>query len=333
MLRGLRAPALVLALTSVSACLLVAAPAGAVVTEVEGNKFGVQPHSLVLGTAGSEPASFGNAGGNPVLHASNTYVIYWDPGFQYHPDWAHLIDGFMENMGAASGGLQTVFAVDSQYTDKTNQPAAYSTRFLGAYSDTTAYPNSGNCADPNPLVEGDAIACLTDKQVRQELEGFIAARGLPKGMGSVYYLLTPPGVTVCTDEKASSHCSSNAASANSFCSYHSAIGSGDANTILYGMIPWSAGGAGDPLLHEKNRTSSTNCQDGGFDPSSKPEVEKKEKAKEKTKKEEEAFNEATAEEKARLKRAEELEGPHVQEPNQEACPTAATAAATPASPT
>jgi hypothetical protein len=318
---GLRASALAALLSALVAVgLLAAAPAGAVVTKVEETLVGVQPHSTTFFTPGSEPAAFANAGGSPVVHGENTYAIYWDPKFQYHPDWAHLIDGFMESMGSASGSRESVFAVDTQYTDSTNQPAAYSTRSLGAYTDTTGYPSPG-CTDPSPLVEGDAITCLSDKQIRAELAAFISARGLPKGMGTIYYLLTPPGVTVCVDEIASSHCSSNESSPNSFCSYHSAIGNGDANTILYGMIPWSAGGLGDFKLHVGNRTPGYNCQDGGFDPSSKPEAEKLEKAKEKTKPEKEAFEKATNEEKEKLKRAEELEGPHQQEPNQEGCPT------------
>ena len=50
-------------------------------------------------------------------------------------------------MGAASGTLGNVFAVDAQYTDKANQHALYKSTFQGAYTDTDAYPASG-CEDP-----------------------------------------------------------------------------------------------------------------------------------------------------------------------------------------
>ncbi len=85
------------------------------------------------------------------------------------------------------------------------------------------------------------------------------------------------------------------------------------------MIPWVAGGEGDPLLAPADRQSTTDCQDGGFDPSSEP-SEKREKAKEKSKKEIEAFEEATGEEKEKIEKAEALEGPHIQEPNQNDLP-------------
>lgn len=310
---------------------LAATPAGATVKTVEVSPgqettVGLQKHSTTLGEIGSEPAAFDNPLGNPVLHQSTTYAVYWDPQDRYHGDWQEVINGFFNNLASASGSLMSVFAVDTQYTDKTNAPASNRINFRGAYTDTRAYPTAG-CKDPNPMGEGDAVTCVTDKQIREELEHFITTQGLQKGMGMVYYVLTPPGVTVCLDAGvAASHCSSNFESANSFCSYHSdvnpgGLASGDANTILYAAIPWVAGGAGDPLLGLGNQTSSPDCQDGGFDPSSKPSAEQREKVKEKDKAEEEAFKEATIEEKERLETAERLQGPHIEEPNQISCPT------------
>ncbi len=87
------------------------------------------------------------------------------------------------------------------------------------------------------------------------------------------------------------------------------------------MIPWTAGGLGDIHLAAADETTAYDCQDGGFDPSSKPFAEKKEKAKEKSAAEKEEFEEKTAEEKATLEKAEKLEGPHQEEPNQKSCPT------------
>jgi hypothetical protein len=301
--------------------LALAAPAGAFVTGIGATKVGLQKHNgTTLLEAGEEPANFANPSGSPVLHSNNTYAIYWDPTDHYHGDWQHLVNTFFENLGTASGSLANVFAVDTQYTDKTNFPAAYRSAFLGAYTDTSAYPAAG-CTDPHPLEVGDAITCLTDQQVREQLETFVSANGLQKGMGTIFYVLTPPGVTVCVDAGGSaSHCSSNSASPSSFCSYHSNIGGGDANTILYAVVPWTAGGLGDHHLLPADRTSAYDCQDGGFDPSSKP-TEKRETAKEKTTKEEEEFLLKTVEEKEKLEEAEAREGPHSQEPNQVPCPS------------
>ncbi len=47
------------------------------------------------------------------------------------------------------------------------------------------------------MASGDAITCITDRQISEELQTFISPHGLQKGMGTIFYLLTPPGVTVC----------------------------------------------------------------------------------------------------------------------------------------
>jgi hypothetical protein len=318
--------------------LLPAAPAAAVVVEVGGVKAGVQPHTTLLFPGFNPkleepfypenpayPELFANASGSPVLASNRTYAIYWDPTDHYHGDWQHLIDTFFHGMGAESGTLANVFAVDTQYTDRANQHANYRSTFMGAATDTEKYPTVGNCTDPNPLEVEDQITCLTDKQIRAQLETFITQHQLPKGMGTIFYLLTPPGVTVCLQESGpEEHCSdyeaTKASYEQSLCSYHSDISpanptEGNANTILYAVIPWTAGGQADGHLRANDRRSGVDCQDGGFNPSSDP-PEEREKPKQKTKKQEEELAEKTPEEQQKAKEVEALEGPHTEEPNQ-----------------
>jgi PKD domain len=175
------------------------------------------------GVANTESAKFENATGNAVVHTANTYAIYWDPQDYYHGDWQGLIDGFLANVGTAGSQLASVFAVDGQYTDKTNKPAAPYSSFRGAYTDTHPYPATNACTDPRslkfgvPFLEGTTTPiCVTAAQVQTELERFIKQReeehdALPKGMGTIFYLLTPPGVTVCLNEgevaPGGAHCS------------------------------------------------------------------------------------------------------------------------------
>jgi hypothetical protein len=249
-LAGLRSVAtrrLALVLTPVAALsaalLLAASPADAHVEEVPTKtggpkvKVGLQSREAQYYWEGSRKyeglgkksgfvenkaaASFDNASGNEVVHTAGTYVIYWDPQDYYHGDWQSLIDGFMANVGTAGSQLSKVFAVDAQYTDKTNEPAASYTSFRGAYTDTHPYPATNGCTDPRslelgiPLLEETTTpVCVTAAQVQTELERFIKQRGeehnpLPKGMGPIYYLLTPPGVTVCLNEGGGpeAHCS------------------------------------------------------------------------------------------------------------------------------
>jgi hypothetical protein len=308
-------------------------PAGALVREVGGASFGLQPRNAesFLDGNGEVGAGFNNSLGHPVLHSTRAYAIYWDPTDHYHGDWQNVIDNFLHNASAASGSLASVFAVEAQYTDLSNKPAANSLSFLGAYTDSDAYPSAG-CTDPKPLGVKDRITCLSDKQLQEELTSFITQHGLQKGMGSIFYLLTPPGVTVCLDAgTATGHCSDYSGEpgetsyTNSFCSYHSAISPtapvlGDGNTILYAAIPWIAGGLGDPHLESADQRPAYPCQDGGFDPSSHP-IEAREKTHEKNKKEKEEFEAKTKEEKERQEKTEAAEGPHQQEPNQVPCPS------------
>jgi hypothetical protein len=340
--------------------LLQAAPAGArVVTVPTGSgteevSVGLLPRESEYALDGATVGSFNNPEGNPVVHKNETYAIYWDPTDHYHGDWQHLIDTFLQGLGDESGTSGTVFAVDSQYTDRSDQPASYRSIFRGAYTDTDPYPITGNCTDPHPLEVVDRIGpenakkehtpvCLTDAQLRKELQTFIADHGLQMGMNSIFYLLTPPGVTVCLDEGAAhgavGHCSDHTGSIeetttesyeNSFCSYHSAFSDAtlkntttpESSTVLYGVIPWTAGGEGDYHLLPNDQTPAYDCQDGGWyrnPENSDFEQEKAKEAKIESKKEEEEHPK-NAEEK-QIKAREEakrkaLEGPHEEEPNQ-----------------
>ena len=447
-------PAVLLAGTLIAAWLLLAglaAPAHAqvetVLTKTGGPTItvGLQPREGedywggVLKSRGqgagpieeNEPAgAFDNASGNEVVHSANTYVIYWDPQDYYHSDWQSEIDGFMANQGTTASQLASASAVDAQYTDKSDKPAATYSTFRGAYTDTHPYPETANCTDPHPLKFGIPLLetgttplCLTAAQAQTELERFIKQRGeehvaLPKGMGTIYYLLTPPGVTVCLNQGASEatpHCSDFkgkpiaisryeeavnrlpeeevtyakelktynkakeayekefakyekeltkyhaekevyeknkakdesksepdvepeptkptepvapeapvkpvvptkpagwASYKTSFCSYHAAVGSGSA-ALLYAVIPWTVGGAGDGHLAVADQTGGYACQDGGFAPG-EHEPEEKEREGAETAKERAEWAAKTAPEKESAEELAEqaLGKPHDQE--------------------
>lgn len=327
---------------------------------IEGSVYPVKPEELRVGPSylqGPEPGRYANPEGNPVVHGSNTWTIFWDPEeYFYHGDWERLIDTYMANAAAASGSLASVFSVDAQYTDKSNQPASYEQTFRGGAEDTNPYPESG-CADPGPLppklIASGRVpktTCLTSTQVAEQLESFIKGHNLPTGMNNIYYLLTPPGIAICLDKGGpKGHCSDyesqelrpwfteeKVSYQNSFCSYHADINpdgaSGGAGTILYGVIPWTAGTFADPDFFEVEEGEGAEahvvysqfpgweCQDGGYNPASKP-AEQYEKERTLSPKEKEELEKKNEREKAEEIDARELEGPHEQEPNQQPCPT------------
>jgi hypothetical protein len=335
---ALRATLLALGL-SIALLAAIATSAQALVTTVGSVTVGVQQRVGAAAPTESSRKTYANPSGNPVLHGEGVYAIYWDPTDHYWSEWQNAIDGYLHNAGAASGSLASIFSVDSQYTDKTDKVASYAQTFKGAYTDAHAYPVSG-CTDPDPFEPADQIErefggpvgpiCLTSEQVAVELESFVARQGLPKGLGNVYYLLTPPGVTVCLDGGgAKGHCSdfeeAGESYDNSFCSYHGAINpgglpTGDANTLVYGVIPWTAGTYGDSKLKDAaDLRPGWACQDGGLNPAGKHGYEV-EKAKTRDPKEQTEFEEKNPEEQAVIEEAKLLEGPHEQEPNQQECP-------------
>ena len=285
---------------------------------------------------GAEPSLYANPEGNPVVHGSNTWAIFWDGGKNnfYHGDWMSLIERFLANSAEASGSLSDVFSVDTQYYDRSNQPASYKQTFRGGAEDTSPYPTS-ECTDPAPLPKKELesgrvppTTCLTSEEMAKHLESYIKTHNLPTGLGNVYYLLTPPGVTVCLDDGGpEGHCSDYAPTEksydNSFCSYHgdvnpSGLSTGGSGTILYGIIPWTAGTYADPDY--TTETGGYECQDGGYNPASKP-PEELEEERVLSPKEEEEFKAKNDKEKAEEEKAHVLEGPHEQEPNQQTCTT------------
>jgi PKD domain len=282
-------------LVSLLACallLILASSASALIVSIGGRKYGVQPHATKFERFSGLPQTVLQYGGGPVMHANAIYAIYWDPAklrsgetgrtSKYHGEWIELIDQFFEGVADESNGLTSVFALSAQYTETGGARAAYNTIFRGSRVDTDTYPDDG-CTDPDHALN-ENFACLTDEQLRAELRSYIAANKLPAGPDTLYYLFTPPDLTVCTDGgTVTGHCSDSARAnpwtlfsntpttkeeeekasyENSFCSYHSDTSSSSGETLLYAVIPWVAGtyGAGPEVLPEHR--NGADCQDG-----------------------------------------------------------------------
>ncbi len=209
-----------------------------------------------------------------MLHYSDAYAIYWDPEGLYEPEWERSVDEYFQNVGSASApnsgeatgtSLETVFALDAQYTDS-NRSGREQIDVLRRLRRSRSVSGHGrlHCAggsgvhhrrtDPHRAGARD-----------QDRTGFLAASGIP-----VYYILTPPGVTVCT-KASGGECSEPAGTDlhrtgrtvkrknkrkahEGFCGYHSYMTeAGDPEPIIYAVQPWVAGDAGEahPLLQSR----------------------------------------------------------------------------------
>jgi hypothetical protein len=207
--------------------------------------------------------------GGPVMHSNRTHVIYWEPtGHTTAAAYKALVNQYMSDVALASGRIDNVYAANTQYTDSTGA-AAYVSTFAGSFVDANAYPSNG-CAHPQAL-----SICLTDPQIRSELNAFITANSLPRGMGDIYFVLTPQGVGSCFDSGAAS------CSYTKYCAYHSDFSPAGGRTI-YAMQPWADVGAcnvGDSpnansaadnvinlISHEHNESITDPLGDGWWDP-------------------------------------------------------------------
>jgi hypothetical protein len=186
----------------------------------------VPARPLVPGPApltASTPANLSYHGG-PVMRTNTTYAIYWVPsGYSVSTAYESTINGFFQNVSAASGATTNVYASDTQYSDTTGFIANSST-FGGAAVDTTPFPASG-CTDP-----GGRPVCLTDGQLQSEIASEILRKGWTAGPNKLFFLFTPRNVGSCF----SSYCAYTY-----FCAYHSYFGSG-ASITLYANQPYAA---------------------------------------------------------------------------------------------
>ncbi len=221
--------------------------------------------------------------GGPVMPSNTNYVIAWTPqGYSGAPfqdkgfdsgasGWSNDSLGYINGVAQFFKDLQTDSsahkttnsdAVSVQYDDANGHVAAYNSSYgaggtgpNGAYLDTDPIPGGGSSGCPWSATSdngGDAKGsggyCITDAQVQQELNNFLTAHSLPRGLTDEYFLLTPPDVVMCfTANGAKGTCSANSADSDSraFCGYHSNSGAGT-NEFLYANIPDSSGTTTNP---------------------------------------------------------------------------------------
>jgi hypothetical protein len=103
----------------------------------------------------------------------------------------------------------------------------------GSYVDTTKFPTTNNCPNYTLGDYSDTTNCLSDINIQAEVNKVVAAKKWPTGLGTEFFVFTPPHVGECQDTVGSA-CYDNAFAAG-FCAYHSNIG----GTTLYAVQPWA----------------------------------------------------------------------------------------------
>jgi hypothetical protein len=104
--------------------------------------------------------------------------------------------------------------------------------FVASFVDTTPYPASG-CTDT-----ATPGACLTDAQIRAEVQKVITLEGWPTGINNMFLLFTSSGEGSCTDSFSISCAYSAPNPLNAYCAYHSYFFSGS-SPVIYGNEPYA----------------------------------------------------------------------------------------------
>jgi hypothetical protein len=188
------------------------------------------------------------------MSSNSNYVFYWAPtGSPAYPSGYQTgLKQFFEDLAHDSGGEQNVESIARQYGDGGGKAANYNSKFAGVLTDTTPYPANG-CVR--------AAICLTDAQLRTELNKFIVAHALPRDRAHEYFILTPPKVEDCF-EATGLECSAGS-TAPSYCAYHSAFTSGTA-VVIYANDPYVTGISGCDTGEHPNGKPSDGAILGGL---------------------------------------------------------------------
>jgi PKD repeat protein len=171
--------------------------------------------------------------GGPLMPSNTDYMVLWSPAGlgAYQPGYVSGLETWFTDLAHDSGGSQNTDSVSAQYQDLTGAFSKYQTTFGGALIDRHPYPAS-QCPVNSPVTE-----CMTDLQIQQELERFVASRQLKTDLSHEYFLLTPPHVESCFSNDPTQGfggCSAGLVVGNStaflaFCAYHE-------NTTLSPML-------------------------------------------------------------------------------------------------
>ena len=176
--------------------------------------------------------------GGPIMRTNTTYAIYWlPPGQTMSPNYQSIINGFFQNVAAASGSTSTVYESDTQYYQGSSPQTFIQNQstFGGSFVDSTnAIPTTGTCSSQygspiSPFLTG----CITDAQIQAEIESVLNRTGWTPGPTKLFLLFTPRNVGSCADTF------SGTCAYTYYCAYHSWIGSGSSATI-YANQPYAA---------------------------------------------------------------------------------------------
>lgn len=165
--------------------------------------------------------------GGRIMRTVNIYAIYWQPATLQTGAPTTIPTSYKTvlNRMLANYAGHSVANINTQYYEIISTVKYFHSglgRFAGTYTDTAAYPASG-CTDT-----ATPGACVSDAQIRAEIEKVRVLKGWPTGFSSIYLLFTSSGEGSCIGSScAYTH----------YCAYHSWYGS-STSPVIYGNEPY-----------------------------------------------------------------------------------------------
>lgn len=170
---------------------------------------GVVPHSAHLASA---PHMLSKA-----IRAAGPAPLTFDANYQT------VINRYLMDVAHDSGSANNVYSVATQYSDGSGH-VQYQSTYGGSYVSHDPLPASV-CED------GLDTYCLTDQQLRTEIQSALTATGWHGGLDHIFFLLTPNGVGSCFDQFG--QCSTD-----TFCAYHSDFTDSNNEPAIYANEPY-----------------------------------------------------------------------------------------------
>ena len=155
-----------------------------------------------------------------AIRAAGPATLTFDASYQ------SVINRYLADVAHDSGRTDNVYSVATQYTEGSGQHLLYQSTFGGAYVSHDPLPASV-CDD------GLDTYCLTDQQLRDEIQSVLTAKGWRGGLDHMFFLLTPNGVGSCFDQFGK--CSTDA-----FCAYHDDFRDPSGQEVIYANEPYEA---------------------------------------------------------------------------------------------
>jgi hypothetical protein len=189
--------------------------------------------------------------GGPVLRQPVVHLIFWlgpnvggkpsNPKIEpFPPLYRSTIEQYFTDVAHDKGVLTDAYAVDPQYSDKQGPGVNGSTFEASNAVDEKVFPPHSAEQCPGFTKKVAEGPCVLDSDVQKEVE---SVAGPNAGLGNIYFLFTPPGVSSC----ASFGCSYSA-----YCAYHSDFGGNGVTPgpqTIYANMPYTAPGVCDFGVH------------------------------------------------------------------------------------